>query len=137
MNIDLIICSSLWIIYSFFEGIREAYLRYRKDTSKSNIELKIELSSTTQRLIVLGLLTYILYSNHGILSILFAASAILVFIYIQNKTYFVIKRKLDTQHSFEKEESKLEKPYIYVKDNIRKKVGTLGVISQMVLSIIN
>lgn len=141
MSIDFAICSLFWIIYAIVEGIKEAYSDHHESISKSNIEMKMRFVSTIQRIIMLSLLSYILFINNGLTnSILFAISAILAFIYVHNEIYFKIRMKLDPQTFALKEEKdclEREKPYIYVKNSIRKRTGIFSIFFQLLLSITN
>lgn len=88
------ICYIFWIVYSFFEGIREANFNQQKETSKSKTEMKTKLHNI-QRISVLSVITILLFYHIKLLAILTIISMVLIFPFIHNGTYLLTRNRLN------------------------------------------
>lgn len=124
---------TVWIMYSFLEGVREAFSKQTKTFKR----LKCTNWTTItliQRSIFFLLISYIIYLNVGcIQSLIFSVGMIPVFYYIQNGTYFLIKNKMNPNiftEGYLSDSIGSDSPIMYCKYNIRRLVAVLGVFIQ-------
>jgi len=131
----IIISNLLWILYAFFEGLREANSKHHKNLSKSLIEIKSPLVYNAQRLIVLIIINLHLWSHITYLAIFSTISMAIMFPYIHNGTYFLIRNKLNpsifTKGTCEDCDIKMEQPSDYLNRNLRTKLALIGLIIQI------
>lgn len=91
---SILICNLIWILYSLFEGTKEGFYWHYENQSKRVCDFDINPVFHTQRIIVLSLCSYFMYTFIGLFSILFAISFILEFSFFHNGTYYYTRNKL-------------------------------------------
>jgi hypothetical protein len=126
----------LWLLYSFFEAVREANSKHFKSSANTLVEIKSPVIYWLQRALVLIILNLHLISHVTILwSILSTLSMIVIFPYIHSGTYFIIRNKLNPD-SFVKGacENCIDaenKPSMYLNCKIRTKLALISIIIQL------
>ena len=128
----IIISYILWNLYSFFEGVREANSKHHKDFSKSLRDIKSPMVYNIQRGLVLFILGLHLFSHISWWAILSTVAMALMFPYIHNVTYFLIRNKLNpgifTKGPCEDCQNKEERPSMYLIHSLRTKLALIGLI---------
>jgi len=138
--IYIIISHILWILYSFFEGVREANIKHHKEFSKSVTDVKSTKIYILQRGLVLFIITFNLLNSIGLWGLISTLSMILMFIYIHNGTYFLMRDKLSpgifTKGHCQDCPNENERPTMYLTNNLRTKLALIGLIIQIVVCFI-
>lgn len=129
----------LWILYSFFEGVREANSKHHKEFSRSSTDIK-GIIFTLQRTLVLFIVNMHLFAHISWWSILTLISMGLLFPYIHNNTYLIIRHKLNPvdfpkcpNHDCE---DKDDEPTMYVKYKFRWKLAVLAITIQVIICVL-
>lgn len=132
--IYIIISLITWIIYTFFEGAREANYNHNRNSLKiSKPEINISLLCNIQRIFILSSIGFCLSSNISYTLIgLPILSMILIFPYIHNGTYFIIRNKLDpnvfTKGSSSNCNDVEDVPTIYLENKLRNNLAIIGLL---------
>lgn len=130
--IYIIISLLLWNLYAFFEGVREANSKHHKEFSKSLTDIKSPIIYNLQRGLVLIIINLHLLSHVSWWSILSTIGMVLVFPYIHNRTYFLMRNKLNpgifTKGPCEDCQNLEEQPSMYLKHSLRTKLALIGLI---------
>ena len=128
----IIISHILWNLYSFFEGVREANSKHHKDFSKSLTDIKSPAVYNMQRGLVLFILGLHLFGHISWWAILSTLAMALMFPYIHNGTYFLIRNKLNpgifTKGPCEDCKNVEERPSMYLIHSLRTKLALIGLI---------
>jgi len=136
----IILSNLLWMLYSLFEGVREANSKHHKNLSKSLIEIKSPLIYNAQRLIVLFVINLHLWSHISYLAIFSTIAMSLMFPYIHNGTYFLIRNKLNPsifpKKACEDCDVEIEQPSDYLSSKIRTKLFLIGLAIQIIICFI-
>lgn len=129
----VILSYTVWMMYSFLEGVREAFSKQTKTFKR----LKCTNWTTItliQRSIFFLLISYIIYLNVGcVQSLIFSVGMIPVFYYIQNGTYFLIKNKMNPtifKDGYSSDSIDSDSPVMYCKYDIRRLAVTIGIFIQ-------
>lgn len=133
MVLTLILSYTIWMVYSFLEGVREAFSLQTTTFKK----IKCANWSTItffQRFIFFLLLNYFIFSTIGILfCFVFSLGMIPLFYYIQNGTYFLIRNKMNPdifKDGYSSDSSNIDRPSMYLRYKIRKFASIFGIIVQ-------
>jgi hypothetical protein len=136
----IIISHILWILYSFFEGVREANSKHHKEFSKSLTDVKSTMIYNLQRGLVLIIISLNLLSHISWWASISTLSMALMFPYIHNGTYFLMRNKLNpsifTKGPCEDCSNKEEQPTMYLIHNSRTKLALIGLIIQIAICFI-
>lgn len=119
------ICYIFWILYSFIEGVREANFEEKKETSKSNAEMKSRLHNI-QRICVISVISILLFPHIKFLSILMAISMLLVFPFIHNGVYLLTRNQLNPKRFICQDSN--EKLTIKFSHKIRIRAAIIGIL---------
>lgn len=129
----VILSYTVWMMYSFLEGVREAFGKQTKTFKR----LKCTNWTTItliQRSIFFLLISYIIYLNVGcVQSLIFSVGMIPVFYYIQNGTYFLIKNKMNPnifKDGYSSDAIDSDSPVMYCKYDIRRLAVAIGIFIQ-------
>jgi hypothetical protein len=128
----------IWLLYSFFEGVREANSKHFKSSANTLIEIKSPIIYWLQRALVLVILNLHLISHVSILwTLLSTLSMILILPYVHSGTYFIIRNKLTpglfVKGSCENCLNEENKPSMYLNCKIRTKLALISLIIQLVI----
>lgn len=119
------ICYIFWILYSFIEGVREANFEEKKETSKSNTEMKSKLHNI-QRISVISIVSILLFSYIKFLVILISISMLFIFPFIHNGTYLLTRNQLNPTRAICQDSN--EKLTIKFSHKIRTRAAIIGII---------
>ncbi len=138
MIMMIIISNILCIIYAMLEGIREANAKHLESSSVSVVRINSSVIYNIQRLVVLSIIGLFLLWHTTSIDILFNIASLismaLIFPYIHNNTYLIIRYKMNPYLTKSDEsESIMDKPTLYLKSKLRTKLAILGVISQIII----
>ena len=128
----------LWLLYSFFEGVREANSKHFKSSSNTAVEIKSPLIYWLQRALVIIILNLHLISHVSILwTLLSTLSMIMIFPYVHSGTYFIIRNKLNPsifiKGACENCSDEENKPSMNLDCKIRTKLALISIIIQLVI----
>ena len=136
----IIIYLILWNLYSFFEGVREANSKHHKEFSKSLTDIKSPIIYNLQRGLVLLIINLHLLTHISWWALLSLPAMALIFPYIHNGTYFLMRNKLNpnifTKGSCEDCQNKEEQPSMYLKNSIRTNLALIGLIILVIICFI-
>lgn len=129
----------IWVLYLSIEGLREANFRHlRRKNAKTEINL-VKLCNI-QRFFVLLLITFALFIKIGWWGIPIMIPLILISPIFHNGTYFYLRNKLNPNIFKDKSQQDLdnddEKPSIYLKFKLRKRLAILALILQFIICFI-
>jgi hypothetical protein len=129
----------IWAIYALFEGVREGNSQHHKTSSKSLFEINVPIIYNCQRALVLFVIALYL-STISLTAVLSVIPMILIFPYIHNGTYFIIRNKLNPSTFTDGPNSDcdvdFERPSNYINANLRTKLALLGTILQILICFI-
>lgn len=131
-----IISYLIWSIYISIEGFREANFKHLK-RKMPKIEMKVPKLCNIQRILVLSLLSYFLFTKVGLWFIGIIIPMLLLTLFIHNGTYFYLRNKLNPNicdkgfcsDAIDKEET----PSLYLKFKYRKYLAITGFILQIII----
>jgi len=134
----LIISYLIWLLYSFFEGVREGNSKHFKSSANILTEIKSPIIYWSQRVLILLILNLHLLSHASILDVCFSTlSMLLIFPYVHSGTYFLIRNKLNpsifTKGPCDDCDNNEEKPSMYLDCKIRTKLGLISIIIQLLI----
>lgn len=93
----LFILFVIWILFSYLEGKRDASFFHANVSSPNPVAENLHWLFTFTRTIVLGLITWIIFSKYSIsVTIIYAFSLSMIFSWIHNGVYYHIRHKLDS-----------------------------------------
>lgn len=126
----------LWLLYTFFEGVREANSKHFKSSSNTLVEIKSPIIYWLQRILILLIINiHLIYHVMMIWTILSLLSMVLIFPYLHSGTYFVIRHKLNpdtfTKGACEDCINNEERPSMYLDCKIRTKLALISIIIQL------
>lgn len=126
----------LWLLYTFFEGVREANSKHFKSSSNTLVEIKSPIIYWLQRILILLIINiHLIYHVTMIWTIISLLSMVLIFPYLHSGTYFVIRHKLnpDTfiKGACEDCINNEERPSMYLDCKIRTKLALISIIIQL------
>ena len=124
----LILSFLFWILYSFFEGMKEANYNHHRDLSKSHTDIKKTIYNI-QRMLVLITVNINIINHISWLALISFISMLLIFPYIHNGIYFITRKKLNPIDFYDVSCQNIkENPSICFKKHIRIKLALVGVL---------
>ena len=134
----LIISYLIWILYSFFEGVREGNSKHFKSSANILTEVKSPVIYWFQRLLILLILNLHLLSHVSTLDVLFSTlSMFLIFPYVHSGTYFLIRNKLNPsifiKGACDDCDNCDDRPSMYLDCKIRTKLALISIVIQLLI----
>ena len=128
----------LWLLYTFFEGVREANSKHFKSSANILTEVKSQPIYWFQRILILLILNIHLLSHVSILDVFFSTiSMFLIFPYVHSGTYFLVRNKLNPiifiKRACEDCNDSEEKPSMYLDCKIRTKLALISLVIQLLI----
>ncbi len=135
---EFLVLGSIWILYSFLEGVREGYTSHYRSFSRFS-RSKNMIFICTQRLLVFVIFSYLVFHSKDFLpAFIFSFGALSIFTYIQNGTYFLIRNGLNTNIFPDKQRTNCieECPVICLNSVLRLRLAYFGIMIQSLLWVI-
>ena len=128
----------LWLLYTFFEGVREANSKHFKSSANILTEVKSQPIYWFQRILILLILNIHLLSHVSILDVFFSTiSMFLIFPYVHSGTYFLVRNKLNpiifTKRTCDDCDDTDDRPSMYLDFKIRTKLALISIVIQLLI----
>lgn len=93
------ISNIIWILYCLFEGMRESIFKFTQDSSRREVNIKINQITNIQRLLVITPISILMFYTIGIYTIPFLIGQMLIFKYFHQLSYSCTYRRLKRKKS--------------------------------------